>query len=196
MGSSWAGTRTRVSCIGRRILNHCATREALWYPFVDVVFFFFNTTGIILCLLCNYFLTEPNTFESFPWHTHRPIFCLTAAEWCPIVIRVYLSTPHWWMLVVSNLGLFFTVPDRVAGNDLIIAYWAPAVCFSSKVWQCRLITAQLYLDTPCQIPLLSGRQPLTSLFILKNGRRRQGSRKLFGSGGNVWCPDCGGYTSV
>ena len=29
VGSSWTGARTRVACIDRRILNHCATREAL-----------------------------------------------------------------------------------------------------------------------------------------------------------------------
>ena len=28
VGSSWTRARTRVPCIGRRILNHCATREA------------------------------------------------------------------------------------------------------------------------------------------------------------------------
>ena len=27
VGSSWTRDRTRVPCIGRRILNHCATRE-------------------------------------------------------------------------------------------------------------------------------------------------------------------------
>ena len=27
--SSWIGAQTRVPCIGRQILNHCATREAL-----------------------------------------------------------------------------------------------------------------------------------------------------------------------
>ena len=27
VGSSWIRDRTRVPCIGRRILNHCATRE-------------------------------------------------------------------------------------------------------------------------------------------------------------------------
>ena len=30
VGSSRTRARTRVSCIGRRILNHCATREALF----------------------------------------------------------------------------------------------------------------------------------------------------------------------
>ena len=29
MGSSWTGARTHVLCTGRRILNHCATREVL-----------------------------------------------------------------------------------------------------------------------------------------------------------------------
>ena len=28
VGSSWTRARTRVPCIGRQILNHCATREA------------------------------------------------------------------------------------------------------------------------------------------------------------------------
>ena len=28
VGSSWTRARTRLPCIGRRILNHCATREA------------------------------------------------------------------------------------------------------------------------------------------------------------------------
>ena len=28
VGSSWARARTRVPCIGRQTLNHCATREA------------------------------------------------------------------------------------------------------------------------------------------------------------------------
>ncbi|XP_032509434.1 DNA polymerase epsilon subunit 4 isoform X2 [Phocoena sinus] len=32
VGSSWTGARTCVPCVGRRTLNHCATREALsWY---------------------------------------------------------------------------------------------------------------------------------------------------------------------
>ena len=30
VGSSWTRARTRVPCIGRQILNHCATREALY----------------------------------------------------------------------------------------------------------------------------------------------------------------------
>ena len=33
VGSSQTGARTRVPCIGRQILNHCATREALCHIF-------------------------------------------------------------------------------------------------------------------------------------------------------------------
>ena len=32
--SSWTRAQTRVPCIGRRILNHCATREAPEYTFL------------------------------------------------------------------------------------------------------------------------------------------------------------------
>ena len=34
MGSSWTRAQTRVPCIGRRILNHCATREVLCTSFM------------------------------------------------------------------------------------------------------------------------------------------------------------------
>ena len=39
MGSSWTRARTHVPCIGRRILNHCTTREALLVFFFCFVFF-------------------------------------------------------------------------------------------------------------------------------------------------------------
>ena len=38
VGSSQTGARTRVPCIGRQILNHCATREA---PFFYIFFLTF-----------------------------------------------------------------------------------------------------------------------------------------------------------
>ena len=38
VGSSWTRARSRVPCIDKRILNHCATREALCvvFSFVDL----------------------------------------------------------------------------------------------------------------------------------------------------------------
>ena len=45
VGSSWTRDQTRVPCIGRRILNHCATREALYHIF----FIHFSTDGHLGC---------------------------------------------------------------------------------------------------------------------------------------------------
>ena len=42
VGSSWTRARTRVACIGRRILNHCATREA---PINDTI----NVVDVNIC---------------------------------------------------------------------------------------------------------------------------------------------------
>ena len=41
MGSSWTRARTRVPCIGRKILNHCTIRETLGANFCKV----FSTIG-------------------------------------------------------------------------------------------------------------------------------------------------------
>ena len=41
VGSSWTRARTHVPCIGTRILNHCATREALTMVCLFFFFFFF-----------------------------------------------------------------------------------------------------------------------------------------------------------
>ena len=38
VGSSWTRTRTHIPCTGRRILNHCTTREALGRVILAVVF--------------------------------------------------------------------------------------------------------------------------------------------------------------
>ena len=37
VGSSQTRARTRVPCVGRQILNHCATREALVFTFLSLV---------------------------------------------------------------------------------------------------------------------------------------------------------------
>ena len=52
MGSSQTRARTRVPCIGRQMLNHCATREA--QPTVSFFFlrvFFFNLFILISLFL-------------------------------------------------------------------------------------------------------------------------------------------------
>ena len=96
-------------CIAGRFFTIWATKNLLcflpngfqWYLptflyrkyMVVICRFFFLTQMALYCLLCNSFLTEPDTSEIFPCLTHRPIFKMTATEWCSIAIRVYLSTP-------------------------------------------------------------------------------------------------------
>ena len=42
VGSSQTRARTHVPCTGRQILNHCATREALYYYFISSISFGFT----------------------------------------------------------------------------------------------------------------------------------------------------------
>ena len=54
VGSSWTRARTRVPYIDRRILNHCATREAL-YSYYLMPFFIttYLQVTITCCALCH-----------------------------------------------------------------------------------------------------------------------------------------------
>ena len=55
VGSSWTRDRTRVPCIGRQILNHCATREApIWFnvsfkAYVSLFIFIFHDLSFGEC---------------------------------------------------------------------------------------------------------------------------------------------------
>ena len=51
VGSSQTRARTRVPCIGRQTLSHCATREALFYLFLKLInlFLFLAVLGLRFC---------------------------------------------------------------------------------------------------------------------------------------------------
>ena len=53
VGSSWTRARTHVPCIGRRILNQCATREAhriLFFFFLNLfIYLFLAVLGLRFC---------------------------------------------------------------------------------------------------------------------------------------------------
>ena len=60
VGSSWTRAQTHVPCIGRQILNHCATREVLFfYSFYCFLKFFQRILLyylVFICFLIVYFL--------------------------------------------------------------------------------------------------------------------------------------------
>ena len=60
VGSSQTRARTRVPCIGRQILNHCATREALYILNMGVLYtyckYFLPVCVLAFCFLNDIFL--------------------------------------------------------------------------------------------------------------------------------------------
>ena len=58
VGSSWTRALTCVSCIGRRILNHCATREVPTHFFIEFILTLIKESLIFIynIKVCNYIL--------------------------------------------------------------------------------------------------------------------------------------------
>ena len=72
MGSSQTRARTHVPCIGRQILNHCATREAqftdIFYlirPFIHETFI--DCSHVILCLISSFLSYNSSGLHPFSW---------------------------------------------------------------------------------------------------------------------------------
>ena len=62
---SWTGDRTRVCCIGRQILNHCATREVLEVFFVLSLYVYFSLPSqVYTALLGSWLLVEAWTVQA------------------------------------------------------------------------------------------------------------------------------------
>ena len=72
VGSSWTRARTHVPCIGRRILNHCATGET--------PLFFTN----------DYFISSFVHFSSVSMQSDYFIFCC----WFFVFVFLFLFWPH------------------------------------------------------------------------------------------------------
>ena len=68
VGSSWTRARTRVPCIGRRTLNHCATREAP-RPFFNWIVCFFRYAGLSLLWPLPCGAQAPDVQAQQPWLT-------------------------------------------------------------------------------------------------------------------------------
>ena len=68
VGSSQTRARTRVPCIGRQILNHCATREGPYFPFNICEISSDIYSFIVKLIICIYFFkgyVEIHTMLSF-----------------------------------------------------------------------------------------------------------------------------------
>ena len=104
MGSSQTRARTRVPCIGRQILNHCATREAPLQDILKCPFFKpeSNQGASIVMSLCN--LDQfPNLFYflfngvAFFEETRLSIKCSTfltcfiVSSWCHLACISFTS---------------------------------------------------------------------------------------------------------
>ena len=52
MGSSQTRARTHVPCIGRRVVNHCTTREALQQVLISYLFYFYKFIYLLIYFGC------------------------------------------------------------------------------------------------------------------------------------------------
>ena len=74
MGSSWTRARTRVSCVGRWILNLCATREVPWHFFyIKIIDLFLSNTPTPLASpkFCFLLPLWSHFFSPFPMKLRR-----------------------------------------------------------------------------------------------------------------------------
>ena len=95
VGSSQTRAQTRVPCIGRQILNHCATREALPIFFNQVVF------SILSCMNYLYILDiNPLSVISFENIFSHSVGCLFILPMVSFVVQKLLS------LIRSHLFIF------------------------------------------------------------------------------------------
>ena len=76
VGSSQTRARTRVPCIGRQILNHCATREALQAV---------SVTCVPATLMAISF--PPSFYSGLPWGARRGCSELSSSSFCTHFLR-------------------------------------------------------------------------------------------------------------
>ena len=90
VGSSQTRARTRVPCIGRRILNHCTTREALWVCFYWLMGFI-DWWAI------------PWAWVMFSWFTA----CLVILDWISDTVNFTLVNTRFFILCMVWIKCVF-----------------------------------------------------------------------------------------
>ena len=110
VGSSRTGARTRVPCIGRRTLNHCATREAPELFFLIDLYWSIIASQYYVSFCCT-------TKKISHMHTHVPI-----------------SPPSW-----ASLPSSLSHPSRSSqSTELISLCYAVAFYYSLAALGCRV----------------------------------------------------------
>ena len=145
MGSSWTRDGTRVPCIGRRILNHCATTEVLC---LDSFFFFNFPCG---CPVVPAPLVEKTILlhciafahlSKISWHIYEGLFL--GSLFCSTDLFLFFHQYHAGLITVASLKLkyFLEVGECQSSNFVLLLQYCVGylrfwlVLFSSpyKLW--------------------------------------------------------------
>ena len=109
MGSSWSRSQTCVPCIGRRILNHCAAREALFLVFLIITILKGVRCYHIVVLIC--FSDDYWCWAPFPVPAgHLYVFFgnIFIQIFCPFLIIFFCCCRIIWILYILWIYLFLT----------------------------------------------------------------------------------------
>ena len=113
VGSSQTRARTRVPCIGRRILNHCTTREAPPPPFKSELFPCLPSSYLAFLFLLEY-VNPISTIRYTVFSSHiTPLLTLS----CHSLLSLSISSTESPLLVPQSRGLqIFLVKSQILKN--------------------------------------------------------------------------------
>ena len=161
VGSSQTRARTRVPCIGRQILNHCATREAQ-----EVICSFWTVKFLVPMLVscgCH------NTLSQTWWLKTTEMYSLTVLEDRSVKSRCRqghtLSGGSWGDYICSLFQLLVVpgVPQLVAVSFQSLPLWSPFSSSSLCVSHLSPVTEfQAHLGNPAWSPYLDILNLITS----------------------------------
>ena len=116
MGSSQTRARTRVSCVGRQILNHCATREAPYLVFKDFFFFASIDLEVVYRIPC----VTDNPIHFIPtWFLKIFFFCLDWLRSCLPYSLCYWQPYSFHMYLVLKDFFFWCGPFKKSVLNLL-----------------------------------------------------------------------------